>query len=155
MSAGSRSDGSSSERTRFLDERRLRVLAALLALLGIAIAGYLTYVHYAGISPVCVAGSGSCERVQTSEYAVFLGVPVALLGLLAYVTIFLATIVPHPLGATVAAAVALAGWLFSLYLTWLELFVIEAICQWCVASAVTITLLAATTVLRVVASADA
>ena len=57
---------------------RLRVAMAGLALLGIAIAGYLTWVHYAGLKPVCLSGGGGCEKVQSSQYADVAGIPVAL-----------------------------------------------------------------------------
>jgi uncharacterized membrane protein len=64
----------------------LRRLAGGLALLGIGVAGYLTYLHYAGLTPVCGISHG-CEAVQTSRYASLLRVPVALLGLLVYTVI--------------------------------------------------------------------
>jgi uncharacterized membrane protein len=53
----------------------------------LSLAGYLTWVNYAGLDPVCVGGAGGCERVQTSPWAELAGVPVALLGLVAYATI--------------------------------------------------------------------
>ena len=65
---------------------RLRPVALVLALIGTGIAGYLTYVHYAGIQPVCAVAHG-CEKVQTSDWSKLAGVPVALLGLLTYVLI--------------------------------------------------------------------
>ena len=126
---------------------RLRPWVAAAALLGLAIAAYLTYVHYAGIEPICAA-SGGCERVQSSSYSELAGVPVALLGLLGYAGILVAALLPGE-GARLATAwLAVVGLGFSLYLTYLELFEIEAICQWCVASAVIMALLAALTVLR-------
>ena len=57
---------------------RLRTPVVVVALIGVAIAGYLTYVHYAGIEPICAA-SGGCEKVQSSDYAELAGIPVALL----------------------------------------------------------------------------
>lgn len=135
-------------------DRKLRAAAILLALLGTAIAGYLTYVHYAGATPLCVAGGGACERVQTSRYAELAGVPVALLGLFAYLTILVTTILRHPLAVSTAAVVAVAGLAFSTYLTVVELFVIRAICQWCVASALTMTALAVVTTSRVIVGGE-
>jgi uncharacterized membrane protein len=122
---------------------RLRALAIALALAGCAVAGYLTWVHYGELEPVCVGGGGGCERVQASEYAELAGVPVAVLGLAGYASILLALLAPRGAGLLVAAGIALVCFGFSLYLTYLELFVIEAICQWCVASAVIATGLAA------------
>jgi uncharacterized membrane protein len=111
------------------------VLGAL-AVVGLLISGYLTWVHYAGVAPVCVGGSGGCETVQTSSYAMIFGVPVAALGLVGYTGLFLAALLRGEAGVYLGLLVALVGTLFSAYLTYLELFVIHAICEWCVASAV-------------------
>ena len=75
---------------------RLRAAAIACAVLGLGIAGYLTYVHYAGISPVCEIAHG-CEKVQTSEWSKLAGVPVALLGLIGYAAILAALLVPGEL----------------------------------------------------------
>ena len=101
-----------------------------LALLGLAISAYLTWVHYAGIEPVCT-GISDCERVQSSDYAELRGVPVAVIGIGGYAAI-LASLRLRVESTALLAYVAVA---FSGYLTWAELFRIEAICQWCVASA--------------------
>jgi uncharacterized membrane protein len=108
-----------------------------LALLGIGISIYLTYVHYAGIEPVCSSIS-NCERVQSSEYADLLGIPVAVLGIAGYAAILGSL----RMRVEVTALLAYLALAFSAYLTWAEVFKIEAICQWCVASAI-ITLLIA------------
>jgi uncharacterized membrane protein len=126
---------------------RLRLAAIVISAVGIAIAGYLTYVHYAGITPVCEIAHG-CEKVQTSEWSKVAGVPVAVLGLLGYAGILAALFVPGETGATAAAAIALIGAGFSVYLTYREVFTIDAICIWCVASAVLMTTLAIVTVVR-------
>jgi uncharacterized membrane protein len=132
-----------------VSDRRLRLTALVLALAGLAVAGYLTYVHYAELEPVCGLG-GDCERVQTSVYAEVAGVPVALLGLIGYALIFASLFVPGDAGLVSGAALSLIGFGFSAYLTYRELFTIEAICSWCVVSAVLLTLLAVLTCLRVV-----
>jgi uncharacterized membrane protein len=132
---------------------RLRVAIGAVALLGIAVAGYLTYVHYAGLQPFCVAGGGGCEKVQTSDYAKLAGVPVAVLGLGAYLVLAASAAVRGATAALVGAAVAVIGFAFSAYLTYLELFVIDAICQWCVASAILMTVLACLTVARLLRTA--
>jgi uncharacterized membrane protein len=102
-----------------------------LALLGLAISIYLTWVHYAGIKPVCT-GISDCERVQTSDYAELVGIPVAVLGIVGYGAI-LASLRTRVEVTAMLSYLALA---FSAYLTWAEVFKIEAICQWCVGSAV-------------------
>jgi uncharacterized membrane protein len=129
-------------------DRRLRLTAFVLAALGVGVAGYLTYVHYAGIEPVCNIAHG-CVKVQTSKYAELAGVPVAVLGLLGYVTILAALAVDGEPGRLAAALTALVGFGFSAYLTYRELFTIDAICQWCVASAVLMTGLAVVCTWRV------
>lgn len=127
----------------------LRRLTVALSLLGCGIAGYLVWVHYAGIKIVCVSGGGGCEKVQSSSYAELAGVPVALLGLIGYVGILASVLLaPDEAGRLAAAFLALVGFGFSVYLTWAELFRIHAICQWCVASAVLMTLLAAISLVR-------
>ena len=131
-----------------MTERRLRRAIAALALAGLAVAGYLTYVHYAGVEPVCAGGGGGCERVQSSSYAELGGVPVALLGVIGYAVILASLAVPGDPGRFLGALLALAGFGFSAYLTWVELVEIEAVCQWCVVSAVLMTGLALTTAAR-------
>ena len=120
-----------------------RAIAGL-ALLGLAISAYLTWVHYAGIEPVC-SGISDCERVQSSDYAELVGVPVALIGVVGYATILASLRARVELTALLSyLAVAFSG-----YLTWAELFRIDAICQWCVASAVVMGAIAILAVLRV------
>ena len=126
-----------------MSDRRLRT-----ALLGVAVAAYLTYVHYAGLEPICAGSGGGCERVQSSRWAELTGVPVALLGLLGYVAIVAATLAAGETARVAAAALTLIGAGFSAYLTYLELFEIDAICQWCVLSAVLMAALAAGSVAR-------
>lgn len=119
--------------------RRGTLLA--LALAGLGVAGYLTWVHYSGAIAFC-AGSGGCEVVQGSRYALVGGVPVALLGLAMYLALAALAVARLRLGDRAPAlvplalfAVSLAGTLYSGYLTYLELYVIKAVCWWCVASA--------------------
>jgi uncharacterized membrane protein len=128
--------------------RALRLATAVLALAGAGIAGYLTWVHYAGLDPVCVGGGGGCERVQASRWAELAGVPVALLGLGAYAAILASLALPEDPGRSVAAFISLVGFGFSTWLTYVELVEIEAVCQWCVASAVVMTALALVSVGR-------
>jgi uncharacterized membrane protein len=121
-------------------DRRLQIAIAVICVLGLLVAGYLTYVHYAGVKVLCVA-SGGCETVQASKYAKLAGVPVAVLGLIGYLLILASVAVRRELARAAAFAIALVGFGFSAYLTYRELFTIHAICQWCVASAVLMTVL--------------
>jgi uncharacterized membrane protein len=130
-----------------MSDRTLRAAIAAVALAGLGIAGYLTYVHYAGVKPVCLS-SGGCETVQSSRYAKLAGVSVAVLGLAGYVVVFATAWLRGEFAELVGAAAALVGFGFSLYLTYREVFTIQAICQWCVASAVLMTVLAGLTTYR-------
>ncbi len=112
-----------------------RGLIALLAVAGALISAYLTWSYLQGIAPVCVGDSGGCETVQTSRYAEIQGIPVASLGLLAYTGLLGSALIRDERAALFGLLIALIGTLFSAYLTYLEFFVIRALCQWCVASA--------------------
>ena len=118
------------------------MLAALLALAGMFVALYLTLYKLGYIGTLACA-VGSCETVQTSKWATFLGVPVGAWGVAYYVGVVVVALV----GLTPSMSERLdvsrvlvgmtgVGLLFSLWLTYLELFVIHAICQWCVISAI-------------------
>lgn len=119
----------------------IRVATFAVAIAGLAIAGYLTVVHYAGGEPVCAIAHG-CATVQKSSYAEFLGVPVALLGLLGYVAILASLLKDTETGRSITALLAIAGLAFSAWLTYVEIWELEAICIWCVGSAICMTLLA-------------
>lgn len=135
------------EQRRVDGDRHLRLAGIVLAVLGLGVAAYLTYVHYEGVRPVCGLG-GNCEKVQTSEWSKLGGVPVALLGLLGYAAILASLLIDREEALMAGALFALVGFGFSAYLTYRELFSIDAICPWCVASAVLMTLLAAITTVR-------
>jgi len=128
-------------------EQRLVRAILLVALAGVAVSGYLTYIHYAGIKPICAA-SGGCEKVQSSNYSTLAGIPVAVLGLGSYVVIVATALIRADLAKVIGCLTALVGFGFSAYLTYRELFTIHAICQWCVASAVLMTVLAVLTSVR-------
>lgn len=124
-----------------MSDTGLRRVSQVLCAAGIGIAGYLTYVHYAGLQPVCGISHG-CETVQTSAYATLLGIPVAVLGLISYVVIFISLRLRGEGALLAGYALTLTAFAFSTYLTYRELFTIHAICSWCVSSAVVFTLLA-------------
>jgi uncharacterized membrane protein len=132
-----------------MTDRRLRGAIFALALVGLCVAAYLTYVHYEDIKPVCGLG-GDCQKVQTSQWSKVGGVPVALLGLIGYALILASLFVPGEAGRVAGAFLALIGFAFSAYLTYRELFSIDAICPWCVVSACLMTLLAVLSAIRLV-----
>jgi uncharacterized membrane protein len=123
-----------------MSSRALRIAMIVLATIGLGVASYLTYVHYADINPVCT--SSSCLKVQTSIYSKLAGIPVAVLGLIGYVAILCSLLIPESETSRLATLVfALAGFGFSAYLTYRELFSIHAICEWCASSAGIMTIL--------------
>jgi uncharacterized membrane protein len=128
-------------------DRALRLALAVVALAGIGVAGYLTYVHYDESALICT--TGGCEEVQQSEYAELAGIPVALLGLLAWVAVLVLVAWDSPLARALTAGVALVAAAFAVYLVVLQLFVIDAICVWCMVNdVVLIPLLAVLSLLR-------
>jgi len=116
-------------------ERNLRIAAAVLAAIGIGVAIYIVIADSGGGAPKCLAGGSGCETVADSHYSHLAGVNVAVFGIFGYALLLMAALVPGEAGRFGGFLTALIGFGFSAYLTYLELFVIEAICQWCVASA--------------------
>jgi uncharacterized membrane protein len=127
---------------------KLHWVVPLLALVGLVVAGYLAFVESTGGEAVC-GPVGDCNTVQQSEYAFLFGVvSVGLLGMLSYIAILSAWLIDRlgsePLADLAQISIFLMsffGTLFSIYLTFLEPFVIGATCAWCLTSAVVITVL--------------
>jgi uncharacterized membrane protein len=127
---------------------RRRQAIAVLALAGFFVSLYL-WLHKLGVIGVLQCGTGGCDTVQASPYADFLGLPVALYGVVGYAVLFAVSLLavrqrdaPRRRPDTLLAVLASLGFLFTLYLTALELFVIHAICRYCVGSAAIITVVA-------------
>ena len=138
-----------------MSDRALRIGVAVVALAGVALAGYLTYVHYQPEALICTAGGG-CETVQDSSYAELFGVPVALLGLLSYVAVLVLVAWDSELARTLTAAVALTAVGFVVYLVTLQAFVIDAWCIWCLVNdLVLVPLLATLAIWRVLRTPEA
>ena len=105
------------------------LLIAILSVFGIGVSLYLTYIKVSASSVAC--GFGECGVVQASKYAEFLGIPVAMFGVLYYFTLL---VLNTSKKARLFDIALIWGILFSSYLTYIELFVLEAICGWCVVS---------------------
>jgi uncharacterized membrane protein len=116
-----------------VSDRTLRLAVAAVAVAGIAVAAYLTWVHYHPAALICTRGGG-CETVQRSHYAVLLGVPVAVFGLAAWVAVLALVAWDTPTARVLVAAIALVSVVFAVYLVILQLFVIDAVCVWCLAN---------------------
>jgi uncharacterized membrane protein len=119
-----------------------RMAIATLALVGVLISFYMAAYKFGFLGEIA-CGDGGCTRVQNSPWAVFMGVPVPVLGLAGYAALLAAAVAglqpafarsrAVPLVLIAGAGIGLA---FSAYLTYLEAFVIHAWCRWCIASAV-------------------
>ena len=125
---------------------RLRAAIAAVSLVGATIAGYLTYVHYAHVAPIC--STGGCEKVQTSKYAELAGLPVAVLGLVAWAALIATAAIRGVAAAFAGVLVALVSVMFAGYLLWAQLGPIGAICQWCVGNDVAVAVVAILCVAR-------
>jgi uncharacterized membrane protein len=129
-------------------DRRLRIGQMVVALAGVALAAYLTYVHYQPAALICTTGGG-CETVQQSKYAVLAGIPVAVLGLAAWTMALVLAVWDSELARTLLLAIALIALAFAVYLVVLQLFVIDAVCTWCMINDLAITpIFVALTLLR-------
>lgn len=123
-------------------EKIIRMTAAALSLAGIAVAGYVavTAVILDQI-PQCVGGGGGCTAVEQSPYSRIAGVHVSVIGLVGYVLVLASSLWQGDRARLAGFLLALTGFGFSLYLTYLELWEILAICQWCVTSAIAMTMI--------------
>jgi uncharacterized membrane protein len=143
-----------SERTERTTRRPDALAPAILgfAVIGLAIAGYTTYEHYNGFATlICLGGHhghSSCQTVQSSVWSELDGVPVAVLGLVGYFVLLASLAFRGELPRAFAFLVALIGFGFSAYLTYRELFTIKQICEWCVGSAICMTILMVLTGIR-------
>jgi uncharacterized membrane protein len=132
-----------------MSARTLRITLIVLTVIGLGVASYLTYIHYAGIKPFCGRGGGTCLKVQSSQYSKVEGVPVALVGLIGYIAILISLLLPEDERTRFATgALTLGGFGFSAYLTYREVFSLEEICEWCVSSAVIMTVMMVLSVWR-------
>jgi uncharacterized membrane protein len=134
-----------------MSERTLRLASAVLAALGAAISGYLLYVRKTGGELIC--STGGCETVQSSNYAELLGIPVAAIGFAGFVGLLVTALAGGEWARLLQATLALSAFFFSGYLLYVQLGVIDAICQWCVATDALISGIAALALLRLRLSA--
>ena len=134
-------------------------LSTVLCGLGIVVSGYLAYKRMAGGSLACTRWA-DCDVVNNSVYSKFFGIPVSFIGLVAYFVLLALAVAALRTDGRVQREILLLSLLlslggvgFSVYLTYIEIYVIEALCSWCIASAIIITLLAILGVVNVLRSA--
>ncbi len=129
-----------------MSDRALRLVMAALAAAVVGIAGYLLQAHYSGGSIVC--STGGCETVQQSSYSEIFGIPVALVGMVGAVAILVSLVRGDLYGRAAGVALAVSGFIFAAYLVIVQLAVIDAVCEWCIASDSLMTVMAAVALLR-------
>ncbi len=121
-------------------ERLLRIAIAFVGVIGVCVATYILISDSTSGAPTCLAGGTGCETVAKSSYSHIAGINVAVFGIVGWILI-LGTVLYGSDPARLAGFLfTLGGFGFSIYLTYLEIWKIEAICQWCVANAVLMTI---------------
>jgi len=135
---------------KFPTESTLRRAIAFVATLGVGVATYIVIVESGGGTPACVAGGHGCATVAQSSYSHIAGINIAIFGIIGYVVLLATAFFRNDIARFTGFATALGGFGFSVYLTYLELYVIEAICQWCVGSAILMTILFALNAARLI-----
>ena len=129
-----------------MSDRTLRFATAALAAVGAAIATYLVVERYTGGVISCT--TGGCETVQRSTYSELAGVPVAILGLVAYVAIFALSLLASDAAHAAVLSASFAGVAFGGYLLYAQAVPIGAFCDWCLASDAVMGSIAAVSLLR-------
>ncbi|HEX5982982.1 MAG TPA: vitamin K epoxide reductase family protein [Solirubrobacterales bacterium] len=131
-------------------EWTLRRAIAFVATLGVAVATYIAITEASGDSPVCLAGSTGCRTVAESSYSHVAGINIAVFGIVGYVMLLASAFFANDAARFGGFVVSLGGFGYSIFLTYIEIFKIEAICQWCVASAVLMTILFGLNAIRLI-----
>lgn len=129
-------------------EGTLRAIATFLAAFGLGVAAYIAIAAAGGDAPVCLGGGDGCETVARSSYSHLLGVNIAVFGIGGYALLLLCALLRGDGARMGGFALALVGFGYTVFLTYVELFRIDAVCEWCLASAVLMTLLFATNAAR-------
>ena len=124
----------------FPSERTLRIAIAVIAAIGIGVATYIFIADSTAGAPTCVVGGGGCETVAKSSYSHIAGINIAVFGIIGWVLILSSTFFTNDAARLGGFLVALGGFGFSIYLTYLQIWNIEAICPWCVSDAVLMTI---------------
>lgn len=129
-----------------MSDRALRLTMAGFALVSVGISSYLLQAHYAGTSVVC--SNSGCQTVAQSTYSEIFGVPVALVGLIGSLAILASLLRGDVLGRAAGVGLTTCGLAFAVYLLLVQLLVIDAVCEWCVANDVLLAVLAGLAVWR-------
>ena len=141
---------------RIIQAITLRRFQLALVLLGIGVAGYLSYLKLAKTAAVCVqSGPFNCDLVLNSQYSELAGIPIAWLGLAVYLFIGLILVLERRVaflrefGLLIAFGIGLFAWLFSMWLVYVQFGLLQAACPWCLTHEANFTLLFGTIAWRV------
>jgi uncharacterized membrane protein len=133
-----------------------QIILVVAAIIGLLDSLYLAYVKLTNTNIYCTPGLGNCDVVNASRYSVLWGIPLGVYGTVAFLMLLCLAVFGKRVKMLALYtelslfAISLAGFLFSLYLTFIELFVLKAICQWCVLSAIMMTTIFVTTIHKLV-----
>ena len=134
--------------------KKITIIAIVASIIGFIDSAYLAIIKITHSPIYCTPGLGNCETVQNSQWSTLWGIPVALLGAMAYLVLIIFFVFGDKISFLkqysqfIVFGTSLFGFLFSLYLTYLELFVIHTICQWCILSAICMTVVFIVTIIR-------
>jgi uncharacterized membrane protein len=137
-----------------------RAICIFLSIIGLVDSLYLTWIKITQNQALCIKGIGDCWSVNTSRYSELFGISIAIYGAAAYVVILLILLFESKItlltenGYYLLFGLSLLGTIYSIYLTYLEIVVIKAICPFCILSAVLITMLLFFTILRLLRIQD-
>lgn len=141
-----------------MDKWLYRAMVALV-IVGLAVSVYMTIYKYSGNDGMCL-GSGDCSTVNASRFSEVNGIPVAVIGIVGYVAILIVLFYENRSdffrknGTLLVFGMSLTGFLFTLYLVYLEIWVIKAICPFCVTSQVAMTIIFIIAVMRLFQNQD-
>ena len=136
----------------------LKKIVGITATVGLIDSIYLVFVKYAHNEALCIPGVGDCWSVNNSPYSEIFGIPIAFIGALVYLVILLLVLNENKFdilrknGPYILFGITITGFIYSIYLTYLEIAVIKAICPFCVISALAMTVLLVTSVIRLLSN---
>lgn len=132
---------------KHININHIKTIVWITGIVGMLTSGYLAYVKVFDTPIYCTPGLGDCATVNSSRWSTLWGIPIAIFGTLSYLAILLLVFFGERLKlikqyqVLFIFGISLFGFLYSLYLTYLEIFVIHAFCQWCILSGLCMTII--------------
>jgi uncharacterized membrane protein len=125
-----------------IETQKLRWVTLLLTIIGFIDSSYLTWIKYSQNRALCFVGGGACWSVNNSIYSEWLGIPIAIFGMLGYLAIFILLLLENKVeyittnGILIIFGLSLVGVVYSCYLTYIEIYILKSICPFCMLSAI-------------------